>query len=1782
MNMKKKILSIVLILALPILAMFFPLLLSSQTTFAIIQNSSGNNFVLTGALSSSAKHYFGDANGNSTLVNLELEKNTKFDPEYYVLSASAYQTNLLIGQKSSGWTEIVPTADMQAFIDKSIVYAQVQFTFVQKSNNNQSRIKATLSYGEELSSTIETDANVVDEQITYSTDKILLSGEHNLKFSFETVEANKAASGSNFVFIRPTIKFYTELKDFTFENTDSTVMPGQVITLRAYNDITLYDGNINGDFSNYSKIKHKIEYQISQGSQYASITGSTLSISQDTPNGTEIKVRARCKKNSLTDEYFDWKEVVYTVNAEKVNVVVSSDFEDPATFEGEGDYYSGEGITLSVSEKSGYTFTGWEVYDLDGNIIASSSRRTFLYRATHGQTVKANFIKDITLSGIQIASKQYDGTTNVEEESITYLFSGKEDGHEIYIENIDDLSLTYSSSSVGTDVVRYDDEQLTNIVLGGQDAEIYNLVKQFSGFKIEANPIVKRQISVSINSSEKTYGEKDPAFEGVLSDGTTLAEGEELSQVIALSFKREQGENVGKYAILPVWQDEENGILMSNANYQVLYKQSGANSYLTINQREVSISQIVVANKTYDGKTEATISGYRIDNMVEGDDLSAVIKANFNSAGVGSEKEVVISQVTLQGEDKENYLLKEDEYSGIIGNISQRVVTVTAKDIQVTYGSEPKFEYDVKNLAEGEKLQGTLSIDGKDVGIYSISRGTLDAQNPNYQIEFISANCQIIPKSIDVYAKSGQQKEYGDSDSLFEYDEVEGLVGDDVLVGQLSRVEGEEVGDYDIVQGTVTNENNPNYNITFHSSIFQIVKREIVVTVQFLDKVYDGKTEVTYNENFRVQNALPEQTIILEIEANLLSANAGIGKIDSENLLIEVLDKDERHFNYTINYNQEITISKRQAFVIVEDNSKIYGEEDPQIKYEVENLVKGENLTIEILRNTDESGNGENVGRYSYYLGSKTHEENPNYEISMQVQAFLTINAREIVVESENAEKVFGDDDPDFKVSLKEGTLAFDDKLEEILTGSLSREEGESVGSYKIQAGTLSSQNYVISYAGDAVLVIVKRDVYVTFDNIEKIYGDEDPTFTYSVKNDVDGQDIVLDVVRENGEDVGLYKITSTNPQDTRYNIFFEGEAYLTIKPSQITLHAENKFKYYGDFDPELSVIITKGVLKNNDSLSSIMQGGLVREEGENVGSYLIKQGDLSLGKNYEVNFISGNLSVYPLPIEITANNIEKIYGENDPHFAFQLTKGHLVGNDTFAGSLSREEGESVGSYQITIGTLTLGDNYDITFVPGQLEIVKKRITIVPTTTSKIYGEEEGEIEYETIGSLITGDVLEGELKREKPTSLSNPKLYENVGRYKIVSTLSHDNYEIIFGEYYFEIKAREIKIKADDKTITYGQENLPLTYQIQSGEIMEGDSLSGQLYRAVGDNVGKYDIQSSLTLGSNYHIIFTKGVYEILPIKITVKSSNYSKIYGQFDPEFSYEIVEGQLLLGDVIYGSISRESGEDVGTYALINNLTNPNYEITLLPAFLSITPKDVYLVAGVQDKPYDGTAKATIKTPVVSGLIDRNVYLVYDSENCVYFATAEAGDDIPVFFYNITLAGDKADNYHLIYPTDVTGSITYDLLEKDDIVVASPDNANLYFGTSLNYEVFDINRAEMGLNIRQVVQGYNIWLEKDSSIFDVTTSVNIIIDIPSAFADRNNLYVYHKDENGEYTLVSSKRNEAGQLVITTDELGEFVIMTDNDSWIDLSATICVVLLFVLLMIALIAYIRKRATKK
>jgi hypothetical protein len=88
----------------------------------------------------------------------------------------------------------------------------------------------------------------------------------------------------------------------------------------------------------------------------------------------------------------------------------------------------------------------------------------------------------------------------------------------------------------------------------------------------------------------------------------------------------------------------------------------------------------------------------------------------------------------------------------------------------------------------------------------------------------------------------------------------------------------------------------------------------------------------------------------------------------------------------------------------------------------------------------------------------------------------------------------------------------------------------------------------------------------------------------------------------------------------------------------------------------------------------------------------------------------SYTLTVGPKALTVTADAKAKTAGEPDAELTYTATG--LVGSDTLSGALSREPGEDVGSYAITQGTLTAGDNYALSFTGATLTI-----TALPTFT---------------------------------------------------------------------------------------------------------------------------------------------------------------------------------------------------------------------------------------------------------------------------------------------------------------------------------------------------------------------------------------------------------------------------------------------------------------------------------
>ena len=95
----------------------------------------------------------------------------------------------------------------------------------------------------------------------------------------------------------------------------------------------------------------------------------------------------------------------------------------------------------------------------------------------------------------------------------------------------------------------------------------------------------------------------------------------------------------------------------------------------------------------------------------------------------------------------------------------------------------------------------------------------------------------------------------------------------------------------------------------------------------------------------------------------------------------------------------------------------------------------------------------------------------------------------------------------------------------------------------------------------------------------------------------------------------------------------------------------------------------------------------------------------------------------------------------------------------------------------------------------------------------------------------------------------------------------------------------------ADDKTKVYGSADPALTVTVPAGALESGDSLSGELVRAAGKDVGSYAItKGSLTAGGNYDLTVNPGTLTITKKAITVTAEDKTKVYGSADPALTVD----------------------------------------------------------------------------------------------------------------------------------------------------------------------------------------------------------------------------------------------------------------------------------------------------
>ncbi|MFK1213166.1 MBG domain-containing protein, partial [Pseudomonas aeruginosa] len=960
---------------------------------------------------------------------------------------------------------------------------------------------------------------------------------------------------------------------------------------------------------------------------------------------------------------------------------------------------------------------------------------------------------------------------------------------------------------------------------------------------------------------------------------------------------------------------------------------------------------------------------YQVSGLKNGDTAGAVLNG-------GSLSRVAGENVGVYGINQGDLALNSGNYDlSYQGNnltITKALLNVIADAKTKVYGdADPSLTYQVSGLKNGDTAGAVLNggglvrVSGENVGNYAIQQGGLGLVSGNYDLAYQGNNLTITKALLNVIADA-KTKVYGDADPSLTY-QVSGLKNGDsagsILTGGLNRAAGENVGVYGINQGDLAL-NSGNYDLSYQGNNLTITKALLNVIADAKTKVYgDADPALTY----QVSGLKNGDTAGAVLNGGSLSRVAG------ENVGVYGINQGDLALNsgnYDLSYQgNNLTITKALLNVIADAKTKVYGDADPSLTYQVSGLKNGDTAGAVLNGGGLVRVSGENVGNYAIQQGGLGLVSG-NYDLAYQGNN-LTITKALLNVIADAKTKVYGDADPSltYQVSgLKNG-----DSAGSILTGGLNRAAGENVGVYGINQGdlALNSGNYDLSYQGNN-LTITKALLNVIADAKTKVYGDADPALTYQVSGLKNGDTAgaVLNggsLSRVAGENVGVYGINQGGLalNSGNYDLSYQGNN-LTITKALLNVIADGKTKVYGDADPSLTYQVSG--LKNGDSAGSILTGGLNRVAGENVGVYGINQGDLALNSgNYDLSYQGNNLTITKALLNVIADAKTKVYGDADPSLTYQvsgLKNGDTAGAVLNGGSLSRVAGENVGVYGINQGGLGLvSGNYDLAYQGNNLTITKALLNVIADGKTKVYGDADPSLTYQVSG-LKNGDsagsILTGGLNRAAG---------ENVGVYGINQgdlALNSGNYDLSYQGNNLTITKALLNVIADGKTKVYGDADPSLTYQVSG--LKNGDSagsiLTGGLNRDAGENVGVYGInQGGLVLTSgNYDLAYQGNDLTITKALLNVFADAKSKQVGTADPALTYQVsgLKNGDSAGQVLAGGLGRVGGEAVGQYDILQGglaLTSGNYQLNYQGNLLSIlplpvTPGDLGQLAALSD--------------------------------------------------------------------------------------------------------------------------------------------------------------------------------------------------------------------------------------
>ena len=1146
--------------------------------------------------------------------------------------------------------------------------------------------------------------------------------------------------------------------------------------------------------------------------------------------------------------------------------------------------------------------------------------------------------RDVILTS-ETASKEYDGTP-LTRENVTVERNG-------FVEDeVTDLRATGSVTYV-------DQGEVTNTITFTPtdkfDENNYSITKQEGKLSITKREGEGKTITVTAANDEKVYDGTPLTNNGFTHTGV-LADGDVLTAVVEGSATNvgDEGKNVVKsYKVM-------RGDVDVTGNYTFTDSVDGK---LTINPRQVTLKS-ETASKPYDGtpltKPDVTVGG---DGFVAGEvtDVKATGSVTLVDDGVVTN---TITYTEGANYKESNYTITKNE-----GKLSitkregeGKTITVTANSDEKVYDGAPLTNNGHTHagaLVEGDTLTAVVEGSQTDVGSsdnvvtsYKVMRGETDVTN-NYTFgEPIIGTLTVTPVAIELTAASASKQYDGTPLTKNDYEISNGafvgeeglasvtVVGSQTLVGESAN----KITAHSLKGNTLAQ----NYTITYQPGKLTVTKNEKAITVTANSHTweydgqphsdggytveYDGQTyKVEAGKTVTLQTGDIVKAKITKTVTNVSDSAPNNNTIDELTIVNAAGEDTKGQYKTVTLIPGTLTITKRGAGeekvkITAADNTVEYDGQPHGAKLNAANQIEvGTSFTVTNLADGHSvktlaiDGSETDAGVYANKLvpgnavivDGNGVEVTANYDITY-VSGTLTITQR-------------GSGDMKVVLTAANNTVVYDGQPH----GVKLNDKGE------IEAGV----SYTITNLADGHKVQT-----VAIDGTETAVGEYEDRLVPSGAKIVDaaGNDVTRNYVV--GYEKG--KLTITSP-DT---------VIVTISGNK------DRVEYDGQ-KHEVNGYVVKSISNAlyTDADFGFAEGAAAHAEGTDAGEYpmnLTKDSFVNKNTNFSaVTFVvtDGGLTITKRgageeKVKITAAD-NTVYYDGQPHGAKlnaagqievnvsytteYLAPGHKVQSVVIDGSrtkvgLYKDELVPKSAVIVDKTDKDVTENYEITYVPGTLEIRKNETEIKVTANSHTweydgqahsdggytvtYGNESYTVKAGESATLSTGDkvtaVVKGQVKDVDDTKAGNNEIVEwSVEHRDFYNNVTPANGTLT-------ITPRKVTLTSASDSKPYDGTPLTNPEVAVTGDGFVAGEVTGITATGSVTYVSQGEVDNLITFtknegfkDSNYEIKERIGKLSIEALDVTIIITGPSAIR-EYKPGVTHTIVTGGSEL-DFVYGS-------------------------------------------------------------------------------------------------------------------------------------------------------------------------------------------------------------------------------------------------------------------------------------